>query len=157
MKPDPSAINPRIRRRPCVRNPLTKAIAPSVATPTASVRCVFSSPGIKCAKTADAEIKTGATMQCTTHKADAQIPRLSAEKAETRDEVLINKKSFQLELETREHPPLTPQLQFYCQLRIFVLAGLTTTPYPYAFKPHSDRRHRRQNLRHIPPLGRIVA
>jgi hypothetical protein len=61
------------------------------------VRCVFSSPGTKCAKTADAEIKTGVTTQCTTQRADAQIPRLSVDKAETRKEMPINKKIFPVE------------------------------------------------------------
>src|SRR5258705_5173685 len=131
-----------IRRRPCVRNPLTKAIAPSAATPTASERCVFSSPGIKCANTEDTESSTGVTMQWTTQRADAQIPRLSAEKAETRNEVLIEKKSFQLKLERNaEHP------QTYRATRTL----LSICPgWPTATANRgSHRRHRRQDLRHI--------
>jgi hypothetical protein len=90
-------MNPRIRRRPWVRNPLMRAMAPSAATPTARVRCVFSSPGTKCAKTEENEIRTGVAMQCTTQRAEAQIPRLSAERAEAREEVLIvSEKSFPL-------------------------------------------------------------
>jgi hypothetical protein len=90
-------MNPRIRRRPWVRNPLMRAMAPSAATPTARMRCVFSSPGTKCAKTEENEIRTGVAMQCTTQRAEAQIPRLSAERAEAREEVLIvSEKSFPL-------------------------------------------------------------
>jgi hypothetical protein len=64
------------------------------------------------------EINTGVRMQCTTQRADAQMPRLSEEKVETREEALIGKKAFQLKSGSTEHPPLTVLLQFYCQLRI---------------------------------------
>jgi hypothetical protein len=80
-----------MRRRPCVRNPFTSAIAPSAATPTASARCVLSSPGIKRDITTDIDTSTGVTTQCTKQSAEAHTPKLSAENAEARNETLIFK------------------------------------------------------------------
>lgn len=66
---------------------------------------------MKCAKTADKEIKTGVTMQCTTQSVEAQIPRLSAEKTEMREEVLINK-VFPVKVEKHEAATLSALMQF---------------------------------------------
>jgi hypothetical protein len=65
-------------------------------------------------------------MQCTTQRAEAQMPSLSAEKAETRDEVLINKKSFQEKLERTEHLLLTPYCNSMLPIENFVSSHTQT-------------------------------
>jgi hypothetical protein len=50
---------------------------------------------MKRAITTDIEIKTGVAAQCTTQRAEAHIPRLSAEKAEARNEEVIKENSFE--------------------------------------------------------------
>jgi hypothetical protein len=183
MNPSPSAINPRMRRRPCVRNPFTSAIAPSAATPTASARCVPSSPGINRAITTDIETSTGVTTQCTTQSAEAQTPKLSAEKVETRNETLIfkilsrrNKRqfhqckfaidillSFTKPCPVLVHPKITAILSAAKNPRIFSVQAeqlkKPTSRSPqtnHQQKNRLNRSHRRQNLRHIHPLRRIV-
>src|ERR1700722_8332189 len=57
-------------------------MAPRKAMNTASERCVRSSEGRTCAKTADIERRMGVSRQCTMHSAEAQIPMRSAHIAE---------------------------------------------------------------------------
>jgi len=58
-----------------------RAEAPSAVTTMARTRWVFSSDGRKCAKTAENEMSSGVSRQCTTQRLDAQMPKLSAEMA----------------------------------------------------------------------------
>jgi hypothetical protein len=54
---------------------------PIMAISTASVRCVRSSVGMKCANTADMESSTGVSRQCATHSMEAQVPSRSGHTA----------------------------------------------------------------------------
>jgi hypothetical protein len=51
------------------------------------------------------EIKTGVTMQCTTQRAEAHIPRLSAENAEIRDGAFIDsRRTLLIEIDSTQGP-----------------------------------------------------
>jgi hypothetical protein len=69
-------------------------------------------------------------MQCTTQRADAQMPSLSAEKIETREELVIKtKKSFQIKLRGTERKP-SSQFNFdreFCYHWFEALGSLTQT------------------------------
>jgi hypothetical protein len=53
------------------------------------------------------------------------MPSLSAEKAEPREEALINK-VFPVKLESTEHPPLTALFRFYLSIENFVSTQIQT-------------------------------
>ena len=78
IQASPAAIRQITRTRRCARKPRISAMAPTKAMNTASERCVRSSEGRKCAKTADIEKRMGVSRQCTMHSAEAQIPMRSA-------------------------------------------------------------------------------